>query len=132
VSTLKDLLAEQERLAKAQQQIELDIAAAKEESRHSLRQQVIQLLEERGTTVEELFGTTLAPERRKRNAGVPKYWHDGQAYDGRAARAVSGFDQVRVDGKIEDGMALKAGKINPEWLKGSRPDVRAFVKRFGL
>jgi hypothetical protein len=132
VANLNKLLAEQGRLALAQKQIAKDIAAAEKKNKAALRRQVVQLLSEHGTTVEELFGAKSSPTEKKRSPGIPKYFLDGQTYDGRAARAVTGFDGVRVHGKIDDKKALKAGMINPEWLASSRPDVKAFAKRFGL
>jgi len=132
VNNLKELLAEQDRLEKAQQRIVRDIAAAQEAGKSALRQQVVQLLKDNGTTVEELFGVGSGSSTKKRQTRIPKYWHDGRAYDGRTARAVDGFDNVRIDGKIDDKQALKAGMINPAGLETLRPDVRAFAKRFGL
>jgi len=127
MADIKNLIAEKERMEKEQEKLEQQIQQLKQKAKTELRDKIVQMCKDAGTSVEELFGVK-AKKSSGRAKGIPKYIHDGIAYDGRVARGMEEFNNVQVDGKIDDKKALKKKMINPAWLKSNKAAAKQFVR----
>ncbi len=146
----KTLAVVQAEIARLQKQAE----KLQQEALATARERIETIEKEAGASLEQLFedrfkrygasqsGVEAKPSKRATGApGIPKYIVDGKTYDGRAARRESGFDAVRVDGKIDDGKAFAKGMLNPAWLREAPPrilnalgveDVDTYMKKHKL
>ncbi|NNF02828.1 MAG: H-NS histone family protein [Rhodothermales bacterium] len=127
MADIKNLIAEKERMQKEQEKLEKQIQQLQKRAKKELRDKIVKMCQDAGTTVEELFGTK-AKRSTRRSTGIPKYIHDGVPYDGRVARGMEEFNKVQVDGKIDDRKALKQKMINPAWLKSNKAAAKQFVR----
>lgn len=127
MADIKNLIAEKERMQKEQQKLEKQIQQLQKKAKIELRDKIVKMCQDAGTTVQELFGTKTR-STSTRSKGVPKYVHDGVPYDGRVARGMEEFNKVQVDGKIDDKKALKEKMINPAWLKSNKAAAKQFVR----
>lgn len=127
MADIKNLLAEKERMQKEQEKLEKQIQQLQQKAKKELRDKIVKMCQDAGTSVEELFGTK-AKSSSARSKGIPKYIHDGVPYDGRVARGMDEFNKVQVDGKIDDKKALKEKMINPAWLKSNKAAAKQFVR----
>ena len=130
MADIKQLLAEKERIEKEQAKLEQQIQKLQQKAKTELRDKIIKMCTDAGTTVEELFG--VGKKKSSAGGGRPKgpqkYMHNGVDYDGRVARGMDAFDKVQDDGKIDDRKALKAGMINPKWLTSEKAAAKQFVR----
>ena len=133
--TLKELLAKKK-------EIDAEIEKARKQAQRGIKQAIITLLKEADLTLHEVFPElgeakpkTLAKPRKakvapkKRAKGTPKYIVNGKPIDGRSARRDPAFDEMRIDGKIDDKKAQAAGMINPKWIEKQPAHV---LKKLGI
>lgn len=131
MADIKKLIAEKERMEKEQEKLEKQIRQVQQKAKSELRDKIVQMCQEAGTSVDELFGTKTR-KSSGRAKGIPKYMHDGTAYDGRVARGMEEFNKVQVDGKIDDKKAIKEKMINPAWLKSNKAAAKQFIREFNV
>lgn len=131
MTDIKKLIAEKERMEKEQEKLEKQIQQVRKKAKKELRDKIVKMCQDAGTSVEELFGVK-AKKSSGRAKGIPKYIHDGTAYDGRVARGMEEFNKVQVDGKIDDKKALKEKMINPAWLKSNKAAAKQFVREHNI
>lgn len=152
IDPIRKLLADRKQVEKELKKIEQQYQKAIDKARAELRGTILRLCSQAGTTLEDVFGgkfpagddkpkraekkAAAKPKATKKGAarkkGPGKYLLKGKEYDGRQARAVAGFDAVRVDGKIDDAKAIAAKMINPVWLASGGQVVKRFVDEHKL
>lgn len=127
MSDLKQLLAEKERFEREQVKLSKQIEKLQEKAKSELREKIIRMCDDAGTSVEELFGQKQKRSSRGRPS-VPKYVYAGRGVDGRSARTMDAFDKVVSDGAIDDKKAISAHMINPKWLQSEKSAAQQFIR----
>jgi predicted ATPase len=133
-------------LLRQQQEIAAQLAQAREAGLQQVRATIEETLVGNGFRPEEVFpelGRGRGQGKKSgtvRQARTPKYSFEGNAIDGRSARAHPAFEAIKVDGRIDDGKARDRGLLNPQWVSEQRKGVleaigirnpEAYVKKHG-
>jgi hypothetical protein len=132
-------------LLRQQEEIAAQLTRAREDALGQVRTTIEEALAAQGFTLEEVFPDRGDRRRSKesrapRQARTPKYYVEGEAIDGRSARAHPAFEAIKVDGRIDDGKARDKGMLNPQWVSEQRKGVleaigirnaEAYVKKHG-
>jgi len=123
--TIKTL---QDRIASDQRRIVILLETEKKQTKAAIND----LLAVSGFSLSELFEddyprlSVYRPHPQHRQPGTKKFMKDGVTYDGRTARRAEAFaDYMTKDGKLNMGKIVKAGLLNPEWLRDQSIQVVA-------